>query len=342
MQDHEIKLEYFLRHMKFRRMSPNTIESYSATIKQMFKYGLTDLESIDYLDIQTFFQYLNDKQTKAYGSPYKEATINQKINAIRSFLVYLYTYDYISNDIGDKIVIPGLRGGDPEIEVVEVDEYRKMVRSFSGKRNGFRDALIIEVFFNTGIRLGELIGLNNGDIKDNAIVIEHAKGNKRRVVYINSELEDRLNEYREIQRKKYIEKNGDDFGFEEDAFFKSERDNRISETNVQRIVNVGSEVLDKKVHPHMLRASYATHLVEAGVELTVIKDLMGHESIETTLKYIKVNDKRRKEAAGKFYNLQMKKNTQTTDDIDDIIRLLDKEKVLELLLRNLEDLKKNV
>ena len=153
---------------------------------------------------------------------------------------------------------------------------------------------LFEFFYSTGCRIGEVAKLNKEDINftGNSVIV-HGKGDKEREVYFNIRCS--------IQLKRYLEKRGD----EEDCLFVTERNpkRRMSVDSLRYVIKRISNRtgVKKAIHPHQLRHSYATHMVDNGAPLEVIQSLLGHEKSETTRIYAHLSGKLRHDLYSKYF-----------------------------------------
>jgi len=155
-----------------------------------------------------------------------------------------------------------------------------------------RNKAILELFYSTGIRLGELIGLNLGDVLFYQMTIRvFGKGAKERFVPFGKKAE------QAVQR--YLHRRRQDFGRVnlEDALFISNRNRRISRPTVQKMVTRLLQTISGQKHlsPHVLRHSFASHLLDRGADLNAVKDLLGHNSLSTTQLYTHIRIEKMKE-----------------------------------------------
>lgn len=321
--------DLYLEHLKYKNNSPNTIENYRVVINQMYDLGIKDLENVSWKEIQEIPTRWNESRVEMGMQPYRDDTIAAKMSAIKSFFTFLKKYNYIENNVGEQLFIPKATKGNNEIKTISIKEYRKMLEACSYDRNPERNRLMIEMLFNTGLRLTELIALNVGDVKDNKVVVRHGKGNKRRTVFINDVLQDKIDKYVEKEKKKTVINDN----FDKHPLFKSERGMRISASSIQSIVKAAGEYAGRPdIHPHMLRSSYATYLIENDTPIHVVRDLLGHESLDTTLKYVKVMEQHKIDSTKLF--LDANDLESTDDNIEKMLENVDKDKLLEFLLKN--------
>jgi len=155
-----------------------------------------------------------------------------------------------------------------------------------------RDKAILELFYSTGIRLGELIGLNYGDVNFNRLTLRvFGKGAKERIVPFGKKAEQAVQRYLQRRRQDFSRVNL------EDALFISSQNRRISRPTVQKMVTRLLQTISSQKHlsPHVLRHSFASHLLDRGADLNAVKDLLGHNSLSTTQLYTHIRIEKMKE-----------------------------------------------
>lgn len=212
---------------------------------------------------------------------------------LRSFVSYLYKNKYIDSDIAQDLKVP--RRVDKEREYLTISDINKITDYLDNrveryKGENLRDKLIILLGMNCGLRKAEMMKLNWEDInlEEQRIKIIQSKGNKDRVVYFNSELKYILTKYR---------KNTDTY---KGALVRGTFGKRITSCPLQRIfqrIYVESGVYREGLTIHSLRHTYASNLRKKGVDLKIIKTLLGHSSLATTDRYLHVSAGDLKEAA---------------------------------------------
>jgi integrase/recombinase XerD len=159
--------------------------------------------------------------------------------------------------------------------VLTKEEVKKLVNS----TNNFKHKLILKILYGCGVRVSEVIKINSNDVKyeEKLIHIRLAKGRKDRYVGIPESISEELKKFIDIQ--------------ESNVLFPSNRGGILSVKTIQEIVKQSAKKagINKRVHPHMLRHSFATHLLEAGTDLRLIQKLLGHSDIKTTQIYLSVS-----------------------------------------------------
>ncbi len=193
---------------------------------------------------------------------------------------------YLSEDF------PSIKLGKPLPRFLSVEEAKKLVESpgLSGAEN-IRDRAMLHILYASGIRVGELVGLGIQDINlETKEIRVFGKGSKERIVLFGQPAADALITYLTEARPSLLN------GRNTSALFLNYCGRRISRPAVQAMVRrYGLESIGKRVHPHMLRHSFATHMLDGGANLRVIQELLGHEDITTTQIYTHVSTKRLRE-----------------------------------------------
>lgn len=271
--------ESFLNFLKYeKRYSSHTINSYSIDLEQFFSY-LTDINviedknNIDYQVIRGWIIELSDAKNST-------KTINRKIACLKSFFKYLMREKIISQNPASRIKSPKVQKRLPVF--VEENHLELLLENveFQDSYSGIRDKLILELFYATGIRLSELINLKHSDISlyENTIKVL-GKGNKVRIIPFHKNVTELINKYNNIKKFTFSNTSKDD-----NSFFLTDFGDNIYPVFVQRLVkkylNMVSNA-DKK-SPHVLRHSFATHMLNHGAELNSIKEMLGHSSLAAT------------------------------------------------------------
>lgn len=270
----------FLRYIsQERRYSANTVESYSIDLVQfesfIHTYFNTDKIFWRHIDKKIIRHFLISLQESGIG----RRSSARKLATIKSFFKYLNLEEIIIQNPALSIKMPRFEKKLPEyVSEQEIDQILQLpeLNTFEG----IRDLLILELLYGTGMRLSELINLREIDIllSENLLRIL-GKGNKERVVPLGSAARKVLIQYLEI-RPQYAEK-------EVECLFVLKSGKKMYPVAVQRILKkyLGEIAQLQKTGPHVLRHTYATHLLNAGAGIRAVKDLLGHENLSTTQVY---------------------------------------------------------
>ncbi len=269
----------FLDYLLYERnYSKGTVEYYQADILELQKFGeelLGDLTPSD-VDAGLIREWITSLMDRGCAPN----TVNRKLSSVRSYYKYLLRKGMVAADPLQKITGPKkkkplpvfLREGDVNRLLDDVD--------FGEGFEGCRDRLIIEMFYVTGMRLSELIGLDDKDIDFSASLIKvTGKRNKQRLLPFDEELRCSMQEYVNVRNQALPVRS--------DAFFIRKTGERLNRSIVAYIVkrNLSKVVTVKKRSPHVLRHTFATAMLNNGADLGSIKELLGHESLATTEVY---------------------------------------------------------
>ena len=271
--------EFLLHVGRERNFSAGTVEYYEVDLKQFvnfleeqFPAGLEDPGQIDLIVLRAYVANL-------VSAGYKTGTVHRKIAVLRSFFRFLYSRGAVEVNYSKHLRLPKMPKRFPSfLDMAQAN--RALELPDTSTPTGIRDRAILELLYATGIRRSELVGLNVDDVDFTQMKIKvFGKGRKERIVPFNEDAKNALMEYLKVRDK--FSKTPD-----EKALFLSRRGKRISPQEVYEIVKKYlSVVTDGKKSPHVLRHTFATHLLEMGADLMAIKELLGHESIATTQKY---------------------------------------------------------
>ncbi|MEW6455197.1 MAG: tyrosine recombinase XerC [Acidobacteriota bacterium] len=277
------KIKSYLDYLKnIKNYSSHTIRNYSLDLNQFNEFLLykdVDLKEIDNIVIRGFSAEILKK-----GS--QKSTLSRKLASIRSFLQYLVEKGVINHNPAKAVSspkvdkkIPSFLSEEETIKLLEIKEDSTLQK---------RNAAIIELLYSTGMRVSELVNLNWDDVNFNSKIIRvKGKGKKERIVPFGKYAEIRLIQWKNNR----FELNNGKIDFE--PVFLNFRGERITERSVERMIkNLGIKLnLNKKISPHSLRHSFASHLLSRGADLRSIQELLGHESLDTTQKYTHLNIK---------------------------------------------------
>lgn len=235
------------------------------------------VEDIDHLMIRGYLGFLHKRN--------KKKSIARKLSALRSFLRYLVRLGVITDNPADLILTPKQDKNIPAY--LTVDEMFHLLDSIKADSlAGFRNRAIFETMYSTGIRVSELAGLNIADVDFGGRVIRVlGKGGKERIVPVGNKAVSAV--------RAYIEKlRGEGVSFNENGpLFLNKSRGRLTTRSIARILEnfVREFNISVPVSPHALRHSFATHMLDAGADLRVVQELLGHKSLSTTQKYTHVS-----------------------------------------------------
>ncbi|MBT6447346.1 MAG: tyrosine recombinase [Flavobacteriaceae bacterium] len=292
----DVALDNFKNYLKIERnLSINTIESYLFDVKKLINFLKKN-------KIEKNPNELTSKITKEFiyniSKKVKPPTQARIISGIRRFFDYLILENLIEKNPMDNIESPKLGTNLPN--TLTIEEIDKIISTIKlGSKTGLRNVAIIELLYSCGLRVSELINLKISDLffKESLIKVT-GKGNKERFVPISKQSQIYINNYlQNVRSYQKIKK-----GFE-DTLFLNERGTILSRVMIFLILKKlkNASNIKKKIGPHTLRHSFATHLIENGADLITIQKMMGHESITTTERYLHVNKKHLIDSMIKFH-----------------------------------------
>lgn len=266
LSDEEVGLlERFERELSFRNRSKRTAVSYlEYTQRFISHFHGRNFQEITNLQIQ---EYLNDIVLRMGYSP---STLNLHISAIRSFYHLVFRTDL------QDIELPRPKAAKDLPKVLSKGEIQRMIE---GCGNG-KHKLIITLLYSTGMRRAEILGLKTTDLDlESGTIRVHGKGNKFRTAYISKNLHKLLTGY--LKAYKPV-----------DYLLEGQSGSQYSETSIAKVIQRAAKKagINKRVTPHMLRHSFATHLITKGSALPYVQKLLGHSNIKTTLIYTHVAD----------------------------------------------------
>ena len=269
--------ESFLDYLRFERnYSDNTIVGYGKDIAQ-FRDFLQERGSEEFdpsvVETDDIREWIVSLMDGGFGS----SSVNRKLSALRSFYKYLLKRGEVTKDPLRKITGPKKKKPLP-VFIKESDMDRLLDETdFGDGFVGCRDRLIVGTFYATGVRLSELIGLNDSDVDFSSSQLKvTGKRNKQRLIPFGDELKQTMLEYVNIRNEQTPRMT--------DAFFVKENGERLYKELVYSIVkrNLSKVVTQKKRSPHVLRHTFATTMLNHEAELGTIKELLGHSSLATT------------------------------------------------------------
>lgn len=269
----------FLDYLQYERnYSEETIKSYREDLRQFEEFAREEIGDSAPSEVKA--ELVREWIVSLMDRGYTSTSINRKLSSLRSFYKFLLRKGEVAVNPLQKITGPKnkkplpafLRESDMDRLLDEVD--------FGEGFKGCRDHMIIEMFYATGVRLSELIGLDNKDVDFSSLLIKvTGKRNKQRLIPFGEELK--------IAMMEYVDVRNEAVPIRTNAFFVRENGERLSRSIVENLVkrNLSKVVTLKKRSPHVLRHTFATTMLNHDAELGAIKELLGHESLATTEVY---------------------------------------------------------
>ena len=271
-------IDKFLEYLKsVKKHSDNTIISYQDDLKELASVLNNNIIDIDEEDIKKYLNYLYDKS-------YNKNTISRKLSGVRSFYNYLYNHDIIKINYFTDVHNPKkIRSLPHYLKTSEIDKVLDNTNEVT--LYGERNKLIIELLYVTGLRVSELVNIKLKDIdKYNKSIKILGKGSKERIVYYEDNCSKLLNKYLNNTRRK-LDKNNSEY------LLLNKFGNKLSTRMIRNILNnltIGTSI--EQIYPHMIRHTFATTMLNNGADLMTVKELLGHESINTTSIYTHVTN----------------------------------------------------
>lgn len=266
----------FLDYLRYERnYSDDTVKAYGEDIRQFQEFGGEDvgLRSPSEVVVDVVREWMIHLMNLGYAT----TSVNRKLSSLRSYYKYLLRKGEVKVDPLRKITGPKNKKNLPVF--VKESEMNRLLddENFGEGFEGCRDHLVIAMFYATGMRLSELIGLDDGDVDFAASVIKvTGKRNKQRLIPFGEELR--------AEMEAYVKQRDESVPVRSGAFFVRKTGERLYPNIVRKIVtrNLSKVVTVKKRSPHVLRHTFATSMLNHDAELGAIKELLGHESLATT------------------------------------------------------------
>ncbi len=264
-------LNEFIDYIKIeKRLSDNTCCSYR---KDLEKYiSIVNKEEITKMDIENYIEKLVKENIKS-------SSISRHIVSIKSYHKYISRVHNLS-DPSESIVRPKTSKALPDI--LTKDEVELLLDIDVTSAFTSRNKAMLELMYATGLRVSELVELNINDIDfENASLRCFGKGSKERIIPIVDYALNIVKEYKEVYRSSMLK------GFLTDSLFLNNHGKKMTRVGFFKIIkNIAKDKgITKNIHPHILRHSFATHILENGADLRIIQELLGHENISTTQIY---------------------------------------------------------
>ena len=269
-----------------RAYSPHTMTSYENDLRAFEAYLEQTENGLDIVDADA--DLVRGWAMELMASGMKAATVNRKLSSLRTFYKYLLKKGEI--DVSPMQGVGGPKKAKPLPQFVrEADMERLLCATGQGESwQEAREHVILQLFYETGIRLSELVGLNDGDVDFGRMAIKvTGKRNKQRIVPIGQGIADSLRRYMDMRNENLPTLNSRLSTLNIQPLFVTDKGERVYPNWVYRLVrkNLSQVVTLKKRSPHVLRHTFATAMLNNEAELEAVKELMGHESVSTTQIY---------------------------------------------------------
>ncbi len=269
----------FLEYLQFERnYAAGTVAYYRADVLELQEFGKKLHDDLNPVDVDA--ELVREWITSLMDAGIAPNTINRKLSSLRAYFKFLLKRGEVTID--PLVKITGPKKKKPLPVFVKESEMDRLLddMDFGEGFEGCRDRMVVEMFYETGVRCAELIGLNDGDVDfSNSVIKVTGKRNKQRLIPFAEELKQAM--------QAYVETRNAAVPVRSDAFFVGKAGKRLSRSVVARIVkqNLSKVVTLKKRSPHVLRHTFATVMLNHDADLSAIKELLGHESLATTEVY---------------------------------------------------------
>lgn len=267
--------ERFLQHLRVeRQLAHPTVRAYRRDLKRFFADSLH--ADINHLSAHDMRRYSGSLKAAGLSS----ATIARNLSCLRTFFAYLIKRDVLTQNPASSVKTP--KGATKVPAPLDVDQVQKLLAVTPQSKKQLRDRAIHELLYSSGLRLQELVNLDIGDIDfHERFVRVVGKGNKERSVPVGSKAIEALKSWLNTRTERHRDA----------PLFTGQANRRISPRTVQTNLKAAGRraLLSDAVHPHMLRHSFATHLLESSGELRAVQKLLGHADISTTQIYTHVD-----------------------------------------------------
>lgn len=278
-----LMFERFLHYLQFeKRFSPHTVISYKTDLEQFLEflahqYEINDISNATHIMIRSWFVQMMENNISARSVNRKKATLN-------TFFKFLNKQGVLSENPMNKVLSPKTSKRLPAF--IEEDKMRKLLDEYSLKQDdGFenvRDLLIIEMFYLTGMRLSELVNLKESDISIFNLTIKVlGKRSKERIIPFNNKLKLLIENYLVVKNQTFADETSDKY------FFLTSKGKKVYQKLVYRRVIYYLSIItsQEKKSPHVLRHTFATHMLNHGADLNSIKEILGHANLSATQVY---------------------------------------------------------
>ncbi|CAG0990729.1 tyrosine recombinase XerC [Geobacter sp.] len=275
----EQEIAAFIRHLETERnASPNTLAAYRSDLAQFREFVQVELgssaepEGVSHLLIRRWLALLHRDHTKS--------SVGRKLAAVRAFFKHLVRIGSLAKNPAELVSTPKKEKRVPYH--LSIDEVTALVETpRETDLLSLRDRAILETLYSCGVRVSELTGLNVGGIDlDDGTVRVLGKGSKERIVPVGSHARTSLSRYLEARNHPHPDA----------PLFTNARGGRLTPRSVRRVIDkhILRIAAMRKISPHTLRHTFATHMLEGGADLRAIQELLGHASLSTTQKYTHV------------------------------------------------------
>ena len=281
------QIEEFLTYLELERgLSLTTRASYGQDLRLFVQFlqrrRIAALAGVRTVDVREFLQSLRQRRTPA--------TVARKLAAVKGLFRYLESQRVITQNPTAFIESPRLWRRLPA--TLHIEEVERLLASVATDGLGVRDLAMLELLYGAGLRVSELIALDLTHYNfDGGFIRCIGKGNKERLVPLGTQAASAIQRYLGVERPLLVKRHP-----ETTALFVNRRGERLTRQRVWQLLKryAAAGLIDKRIGPHTLRHSFATHLLERGADLRTVQELLGHANISTTQRYTHVDRSRLK------------------------------------------------
>ena len=280
-------IDEFLNYLEYQKnYSLHTIKNYKDDLINFENFldikKIDDLNDVTYDIVRSYLKYLNDLK-------YKAKSVARILSSLRGFFKYLDQHNIVKDNPMVLIATPKIEKKLPKY--LEYNEVEKLLNTPNLKTDiGVRDYVILEILYSTGIRVSELVNIKVKDIDMSAKEIRIlGKGNKERIVLFGKVLKEKLELYFANTYPKLNINNSP-------YLLVNKHGNKINDREIRTIVDDNMKIagINKKISPHTLRHTFATHMLNGGADIKTVSELLGHESLSTTTIYTHLSNEQLK------------------------------------------------
>lgn len=291
-------IDEFLSHVRFERgLAQNTIDAYRRDLEVFHRYCETrhlKVSDVTSKEVTDYLGRLREGRRPAQTA-YSASSVARMLVALRGFYKFLVREGYLEADPTAKVGSPKKVRSLPK--AIRLEEVEELIELPAPDVLGRRDRAILETLYGAGLRISELVGLDvdDVDLDDGSVLVRTAKGGKARRVPLGRAARSAVSGYLTASRPELLAKaktraSGG-------ALFVNARGTRLSRQGCWKILKgyARRAGIERKVSPHTLRHSFATHMLDRGADIRVVQELLGHASLSTTQVYTLVSDSRLRE-----------------------------------------------
>ncbi len=267
---------YYLEYEKERSL--NSIKSFKSDLKQFGEFLSTreELEKLEDITRFTIRSFINWIQKQNVG----KRSSNRKLSTLRAFFKYLVDIEKIDKNPALLVDFPNYEIETPDrLSLKEIEEIRESIFNFT--INGQRDRLIFELLYSSGITSQELLSLGEGVFNLGIRELKVINGKHSRTVFFSERARESFERYVSVKKEKYKEK------YNKDILFVNSSGTRLSDRSLRRIIEKYARKagIKREISPYIFRHTFAVYMLEKGMDIHYLKELMGHSSVEVTKIY---------------------------------------------------------